>query len=348
MTTTLSKSEIENAVPAERAAGREASGPVVSVLTGDRACISCGFNLVGQQVTREPVYGMLLVRCPECNTAASLQEYPLLGKWASRWGAVLAAGWLLGMLVWGAIGVLLFFQIANTTVVEASSTLARELVSRQSVVSKAQLEELKTTDPELKSRNAGLVNYLATQAVEAYGSLDVSWYKQQDLDQVFSSLGGWRRGANWGATAGWVYSGFVGIGMGMVWSVALSHVRGWRLVLVPLTLGAFALAMTQVPDARSIFYFDPWGVFSMSGGPYVSAYAAARPTIEPVVLPASILVCAMFLCVGVWTGRPIARLAVRGLLAPRLRGTLAFLWLCDGKKPPAVGPVYRSAGVPRE
>ena len=61
--------------------------PVVSVLTGDRACISCGFNLVGQQVTREPVYGMLLVRCPECNTAASLQEYPLLGKWASRWAA---------------------------------------------------------------------------------------------------------------------------------------------------------------------------------------------------------------------------------------------------------------------
>jgi hypothetical protein len=39
--------------------------------------------------------------------------------------------------------------------------------------------------------------------------------------------------------------------------------------------------------------------------------------------------------VGVLTGRPLARLAVRGLLPPRLRGTLGYLWLATGRTPPS-------------
>jgi hypothetical protein len=72
----------------------------VSVLTADRMCTTCGYNLVGQVVVRERHYGMLIVRCPECAAVASVQEYPLLGRWAGRWGAILATLWfilLLGM-----------------------------------------------------------------------------------------------------------------------------------------------------------------------------------------------------------------------------------------------------------
>ena len=37
---------------------------------------------------------------------------------------------------------------------------------------------------------------------------------------------------------------------------------------------------------------------------------------------------------AVWAGRPLARLTVRILLPPRIRSTLAFLWLADGLEPP--------------
>jgi hypothetical protein len=67
----------------------------ISTVVGDRLCIKCGFNLSGQPVVRESVYGMAIVRCPECSTIASLQEYPLLGRWARRIAAALAALWLL-------------------------------------------------------------------------------------------------------------------------------------------------------------------------------------------------------------------------------------------------------------
>ncbi len=37
---------------------------------------------------------------------------------------------------------------------------------------------------------------------------------------------------------------------------------------------------------------------------------------------------------AVWAGRPLARLTIRIFLPPRIRSTLAFLWLADGLEPP--------------
>ncbi|MHC4949188.1 MAG: hypothetical protein ACYTG1_13185, partial [Planctomycetota bacterium] len=70
----------------------------VSVLVGDRLCIGCGYNLTGQPVLREPHYRLLIVRCPECATVAGLQEYPVLGRWANRWAALVAALWFVVLL----------------------------------------------------------------------------------------------------------------------------------------------------------------------------------------------------------------------------------------------------------
>ena len=67
----------------------------LSVLVGDRLCTRCGYNLAGQPVLREPHYKLLIVRCPECADVASLQEYPLLGRWVGRWAAIIAAVWIL-------------------------------------------------------------------------------------------------------------------------------------------------------------------------------------------------------------------------------------------------------------
>ena len=66
-----------------------------SFVTGDRLCIRCGYNLIGQSILREPHYNLLIARCPECGAAAGVQEYPLLGPWAHRWGMIIAALWFI-------------------------------------------------------------------------------------------------------------------------------------------------------------------------------------------------------------------------------------------------------------
>src|SRR5688572_5228275 len=81
----------------------------VSVLMGDRLCAACAYNLTGQTIVREPHYKLLIVRCPECATVASVQEYPLLGRWAVRWAMVLAGIWFLVLVaMWIASGATVF------------------------------------------------------------------------------------------------------------------------------------------------------------------------------------------------------------------------------------------------
>ena len=86
------------------------------ILTGDRFCTKCGYNLIGQQIVREEYYSMLIVRCPECATVASVQEYPLLGGWAIRWGALLAALWFITLVAWwpGSSGIVFGMSLVVT------------------------------------------------------------------------------------------------------------------------------------------------------------------------------------------------------------------------------------------
>ncbi len=97
------------------------------IMTGDRFCTKCGYNLVGQEIVREQHYELLIVRCPECATVAGLQDYPRLGTWGARWGMVLAALWLILLLcVWPATsGIMLGFGIGIAD--EGSRGYARHL-----------------------------------------------------------------------------------------------------------------------------------------------------------------------------------------------------------------------------
>ena len=56
-------------------------GQARRIMTGDRFCTKCGYNLVGQEIVREKHYELLIVRCPECATVTGLQDYPRLGTW---------------------------------------------------------------------------------------------------------------------------------------------------------------------------------------------------------------------------------------------------------------------------
>ena len=44
------------------------------LVTGDRFCTGCNYNLIGQRVVREEHYSLFIVRCPECATVASVQD----------------------------------------------------------------------------------------------------------------------------------------------------------------------------------------------------------------------------------------------------------------------------------
>jgi len=67
-------------------------------IRADRACIGCGFNLYGQTVTKEPHYGIVITRCPECGTVAALQTYPVMTHWANRFRSLTAALWVVILL----------------------------------------------------------------------------------------------------------------------------------------------------------------------------------------------------------------------------------------------------------
>ena len=79
-TTTEAKTETKAAIGPSIEHEGVSSEVVTGIIQGDRVCIACGFNLCGQRIVREPRYNLLIARCPECGQAATLQEYPLLGR----------------------------------------------------------------------------------------------------------------------------------------------------------------------------------------------------------------------------------------------------------------------------
>ena len=81
--------------------------PRLGVLSADRPCARCGFNLHGATIIREPHYQLVSARCPECGQLAALQEYPSLSAWTGRarllFAAQFVAGALAAILVTGLI-----------------------------------------------------------------------------------------------------------------------------------------------------------------------------------------------------------------------------------------------------
>lgn len=94
----------------------------------------------------------------------------------------------------------------------------------------------------------------------------------------------------------------------------------------------FAVVHTFVVSALvwEIWQADMPGLFDW-GKQYIVGFAIVR------------LIAALL---AVWAGRPLARLTVRILLPPRIRSTLAFLWLADGLEPPRKKTPTAEANAP--
>lgn len=332
----------------------------VSVVSGDRACGSCGFNLHGQNVVREPHYAMLMVRCPECGQVASLHEYPVLGPWAKRLGFVLAAGWLLAMLaaVVATTGALMGGSLISSRAV--LSGVASEIAGEQIGFAKQKIEAIDTDIAALGSSKGALTPGAAwrrliddaAQASQAKQQVTAAqltrdrqswtWIAQQNpREDAWVEEAWWasvRAGRDY-AKGLWssidvrevVWTSIAAALMpaiaGVFWSVSSPRWRGRSLLIAWFVLsvvGAGALVVAVVAHL-SRNELQSWGAIRV-----VQASGLAEDVVGYGPLVTCFCVMSGVLLVAMRFGRAWARLAVRALLPPRQRVAVSYLWLCDG------------------
>lgn len=292
----------------------------VSTVVGDRLCVACGFNLTGQPVFKESVYNLFIVRCPECGAVASLQEYPMLGKWANRWAALAAALWfaVIGAGVFG-LGVSFFASSAAGTAVAADSAsraIIMEWVGAPS--GQGALEKVRKT--------SGDPNRILT----GWSSMDTTWWDSQNGWAVLKRHGGWRKiviGPVISILAGTLVAGVVG---GVILSVAMLHVPRRRLTLSMLLPIAVAAAF------QAIFYTNVTTSYAGAWG--FTVRDAAAHLIAPATMTTTDAFAYIGLVIGAVIGRSVVRGLARAMLPPRMRSSLSFLWIAAGKEPPKATP----------
>ena len=276
----------------------------ISTLVGDRLCVSCGYNLIGQSVLREPHYQLLIVRCPECGTVAALQEYPLLGRWANRWAALLAALWMAVMIAIVMGGGLVMYGFSMGTAHEASQTYSNFISQKY----QQHAQQLMTQ---------GLPATYSPSEMQA-------WRDAQNFDLLFKEAGGWKSGVNWAALLIWVPGSFCAFVIGSVIAIAvmMNH-RRMRVFAALLVIGVAATFAT--------FTYLNWQ--QQNVGWY---WNDSLKRIGPPILALSLTQASIAFLAGVWLGRRAVRGLLRILLPPRLLQALSMLWIVDGLQPPPI------------
>ncbi len=308
------------AASAPGASARPAAADVrLGELRGDRLCTTCHFNLTGQLIVREGHYGMVIVRCPECSTVASVQEYPLLGMWVGRWTALLAAVWfiaLCGMMA-GSVGMMTVMTMNVGQ--DLTAPLAVRIGMMQKEDSKAQI----AANPLLAgSGNAwGSPEWLANQTIGENMMVDGTWWGKQDAAKVIADAGGVWACIEVGRTLAWWPFSFLVLGMGTAWSLALLHQPRRRVWLFALVIAGISVAIAVVIS----FNINSFGSRGLIG-----SHGAAQRALGWPVNIAGVLAFTPVLMGSMVVGRSIVRGLVRLMLPPRLRGPLATLWIADG------------------
>lgn len=299
----------------------------VSIVTGDRFCTRCGYNLVGQSVLREPHYGMIIVRCPECATVAALQEYPLLGRWAGRWAVLLAVLFLITLMgAWVGSSATLF-GLAMVTAEESSADYADTIQSAydEATAASAPPPVVGTAPPGAGTLPPRIITQISNQRGFS------TWWEQQGPAAFLARHGGWRGVVDPSALWFWLPGGFAAFAIGVFWSVALLTVRRRYLPL-------WALALLVIAAAFAAVEIGDW----MSGDA-ARAWRAARRQVGPAMACLTLAYLVIPVIAGLVAGRSVTRFLVRALLPPRLRYALALLWSTDGLRVPgAPAPSGRS------
>lgn len=288
----------------------------VSTILGDRLCVKCAYNLRGQPVVREAHYGLLIARCPECNTPAALQEYPLLGRWPGRIRVLVALAYAIVVMlaVALALGMLGGFSagIAGEGRRGAAQAIAEQWAAHVNA-KEAEGSSIAKSLPlytQLYRDDNGRVN------AYIWNPVDPEWWRAQDERPVWTTLL-WpvvRENTRYIFLTAMVFFVYAS-----AWAVLLLGARRPVMLvawMVPLALVLCFQALEHVVDASAAVNHN--------------ANSLARADALPAATMVVALVWSIFGGLGVWFGRPLARLGVRALLPPTLRGALAELWFTDG------------------
>ena len=286
-------------------------------IRADRACIGCGFNLYGQTVTKEDHYGLAITRCPECGTVAALQQYPLMSHWVNRFRAILA-----GLYIVMLLGTLALSTMAISGFAFAATDLASGNLANHIGIDFTQWEQDQAENANQNAAAAGAAqrfNGVQINGSFRWVSISPVWVDEH-LDESISSFGGiW---ANMDPSAYMVMlpAGLVSILIGVYWSVALLGATRKRALIVPtlaaLVGGAIVIALN----------YDP--------GTYPWASDLAKNFYITRIVPVAMIYQLIFMGVGIFIGRPVARFIVRLALPPRSLVPLGVLWTRDGLAPP--------------
>jgi hypothetical protein len=290
---------------------------IQKIVTGDRFCTRCGYNLIGQQVVREEHYSLLIVRCPECATVASVQEYPLLGGWAVRWGVLLAVLWFIALIAWwpGSSGIIFGMSLAITD--EATSGYYHHLQNLHADHEAQATGQVPSNTIRTITTPSGTIRIGSTSA-SGWGK----WWEQQDHAAVLADAGGWSGAINGHAFLILIPTALLVFGVGWLWSVFLIQVkRRWLVVC-----GAAVMLL-------ALFFVVPIAVeWHMLAGTW--ARFAANDQLGLPIFAICMGLSIIPLGLGLWLGRPLTRVGVRALLPPRLRSSLGLLWTAEGLAPP--------------
>ncbi len=309
----------------------------VSVIVGDRLCVHCGYNLTGQNIYREPHYDLLIARCPECGAVASVLEYPVLGRWANRWAAVIAALWVLLLIVFwfGTSGAL--FGLSMATGANGARNEFRTHI--EDSYKQSETEQAAATAPNTAT---GAVNTITTatggtvitlppgtppQVVafvnrgSRYANFE-TWWGMQDKAALVQQVGGVRGVLDRRAFFFWIPLTMVAFILGCFWGIALLRRRRVGLLIWVGVIMATACVYAIIPTLMWLYEEPsyPW--------------SAAERIVAPPLLALSLAYAAIPLSIGTLVGRPLARRLIRTLLPPKLRNSLSLIWTTDGYDPP--------------
>ena len=324
--------------PAPPAAPASAGERRVALLGADRPCTRCGYNLVGQPVVREPVYDMLIVRCPECGTAAGLLEYPLLGRWVGRWIMLLAALWLLVQLALLAMTAGIGTGVVMSTGDLVSSPIKQQVWSefsqwheRENLLEQNRLIEAAAAAGTTLNPAQSVPTQLWQMSTDQIDAVLIRWWDSQGGEAGYvASKGGWRAIVPWWASLYLLGMTLLAAGLGAVWSLATLGLPRRRLWSVWLVIVAATCVMT-------LFLLHAQGQFdSMRNfGNWMQQLARfAERRLDWPGRAAGLLGFLVGIALGLLWGRALTRMLVTILLPPRLRWGLAILWTAEGLKPP--------------
>lgn len=274
----------------------------IDVLSGDRCCAKCGFNLHGQMIVREPHYGLLIVRCPECGQPAAMQEYPTLTRWVGRVRFALVAIWVAWLIAGVAAtgGIMYgFSQLAAQAVVAPYARLAAG---------------------DWNSWNKANAPANQNQWYPNPGEME-KWWTALPPDKYFADFGSWAA-LNWRGLYAWLFLLAFMLPAGVLWSAFFARLRGGRLLLpllLPIAFAALLLLDDLLTSTLGWFY---------SPDRLVARQVGWLPALMSIAFGSACLFA------GALLGRRILRAVLGAVLPVRLLPAVSFLWLADDRPLP--------------